>query len=162
MSLSLEDELLLLRAQMDYVLERVAERPDLVEKPVNWAALSQTAAAEQWQLLTEWATWLRDRYQLHESLPACWFAHPAMVEELTALRAAWTGTFLSPNASPVDAVLWHETFERTRHRLRAWDRNGCVDGIHRADHDIPDDTDTALREATIQHDLDQRDDEGDD
>jgi hypothetical protein len=161
MSLSLEDEILLLRAQVDYLLERVAERPDLTERPVNWAALSQSAAAEQWQLLIEWTGWLRDRYQLHETLPACWFAHGAMVEELTALRSAWTGTFLSPNAFPAESALWHDLLDRARHRLRAWDRNGCADGVHRPDHTVPDDTDLALRDTTIQNDLDERSDEGD-
>lgn len=161
MSLSLEDEILLLRAQVDYLLERVAERPDLTDGPVNWTALSQSAAAEQWQLLTEWTVWLRDRYQLHETLPACWFAHGAMVEELTALRSAWTGTFLSPNASPAESALWHDLLDRVRHRLRAWDRNGCADGVHRPDHTLPDDTDPTLRDTTIQNDLDERNDEGD-
>lgn len=161
MSLSLEDEILLLRAQVDYLLEQVADRPDLTERPVNWAVLGQSAAAEQWQLLTDWTDWLRDRYQLHETLPACWFAHGAMVEELTALRSAWTGAFLSPNASSAEPALWHDLLDRVRHRLRAWDRNGCADGVHRSDLLLPDNTDPALKETTIQHDLDQRSDEGD-
>lgn len=156
MSLSLEDEILLLRAQVDYLLERVAERPDLTDGPVNWAALSQSAATEQWQLLTEWTGWLRDRYQLHETLPACWFAHGSMVEELTALRSAWTGTFLSPNASPAEAALWHDLLDRVRHRLRAWDRNGCADGEHRPDIDLHADSDHALRDQTIEDDLIRR------
>jgi hypothetical protein len=160
-SLSLEDEILLLRAQVDYLLERVAEAPDLAERPVNWAALTQIAAAEQWQRLIEWTGWLRDRYQLHATVPTCWYAHGAMLEELAALRSAWTAAFLDPQAAPGDAAAWHDLLDRTRYRLRAWDRNGCADGTHRPDHELPDDTDPVLRDRTIQADLDQRADEGD-
>jgi hypothetical protein len=156
MSLSLEDEILLLRAEVDYLLDKLTDTPDLTQRPVNWTTLTQTEAAEQWQLLCDWTDWLRDRYQLHEGIPACWYAHDAMVEELTALRAAWTGAFLSPQAAPGDPAIWHDLLDRTRHRLRIWDRNGCVDGTHRPDLQLPDDTDHTLREHTIQSHLDQR------
>lgn len=161
MSLSLEDEILLLRAQVDYLLERVADRPDLSERPVNWATLSRPDAAQQWQVLTGWTRWLRDRYQLHEHIPACWFAHGAMVEELTALRSAWTSAFLSADAAPGDPALWHDLLDRTRYRIRAWDRNGCADGQHRADLDVADDTDHQLHDRTLHDDLALRPDEGD-
>jgi hypothetical protein len=161
MSLSLEDEILLLRAQVDYLLERLAESPALVEKPVNWATLDAEQAAEQWTLLTAWTDWLRDRYQLHESLPACWYSHGAMVEELTALRSAWVVAYLDPQASPADPASWHDLLDRTRHRLHHWDRNGCADGTHRPDLEMLDDTKHQIRNDAINRDLNSRSQQGD-
>jgi hypothetical protein len=153
MTLSLEDEILLLRAQVDYLLERLAEAPELAERPVNWSALDRNQAREQWALLVGWTDWLRDRYQLHEHVPACWFAHGALVEELSALRSAWVGAYLDPHAGSGDPAGWHDLLDRTRYRLRAWDRNGCADGHHRPDLALPDDTDAPFREQTINDDL---------
>ena len=149
MSLSLEDEILLLRAQVDYLLERLAEAPALAERPVNWASLDAEQAAEQWALLSAWTDWLRDRYQLHESLPACWHSHGAMVEELAALRSAWVTAYLDPHASPADPASWHDLLDRTRHRLHSWDRNGCADGTHRPDLEMPNDAEYTGRDGVI-------------
>jgi hypothetical protein len=161
MSLSLEDEILLLRAQVDYLLERFAEAPALAERPVNWASLDAEHAAEQWAVLTAWTDWLRDRYQLHESLPTCWHSHGAMVEELSALRSAWVTAYLDPHASPADPASWHDLLDRTRHRLHCWDRNGCADGTHRPDLEVPNDIDHAARDKAINADLDSRPHQGD-
>lgn len=160
MNLSVQDEILLLRAQVDYLLERLAESPAVAERPVNWAALDVDRAAEQWRLLTSWIDWLRDRYQLHESVPACWYAHGAMVEELSALRSAWITAYLDPQASPGDPAIWHDLLERTRSRLHGWDRNGCADGAHRPDLPIPDDTDHQARDRYIDADLHGRPQQG--
>ena len=156
MSLSLQDEILLLRAQVDYLLERLAESPALTERPVNWATLDADQAAEQWGLLIDFTDWLRARYQLHESLPACWHAHGALVEELSALRSAWVSAYLDPQATPADPAGWHDLLDRVRYRLRQWDRNGCADGTHRPDLALPDDTDRSHREQSIHADLAQR------
>src|SRR5690349_20976787 len=82
MHLSLEDEILLLREQVNYLLERLADQPGIAERPVNWAPLDADQAAEQWSLLAGWCDWLRNRYQLHEQIPACWYAHAPLSEEL--------------------------------------------------------------------------------
>jgi hypothetical protein len=156
MSLSLEDEILLLRAQVDYLLEKVTDAVDLTDRAITWSRLTREQAAEEWKRLCEWTDWLRDRYQLHESIPACWYAHSAMVEELSALRAAWTDAYLSPQAGLADPAAWHDLLDRTRYRLYAWDRNGCADGRHRPDLRLPDDTDDDLRQRVITDDLDQR------
>ena len=160
MNLSVQDEILLLRAQVDYLLERFADRPELTERPVNWAALDSRAAAEQWDLLTDWTGWLRQRYQLHESIPACWYAHGPMMEELSALRTAWTRAYLAADAQLDDPLGWHDALDRALYRLRQWDRNGCRDGTHRPDLPFPDDTDHPHRERTIHADLARREQEG--
>lgn len=153
MNLSVADEILLLRAQVDYLLERLTDPPALTDRPVNWAALDADQARHQWSLLIEWTTWLRDRYQLHETIPACWYAHGALVEELSALRSAWIGAYLDPDAQPGDPASWHDQLDRTAYRLRQWDRNGCADGSHRADLDLPDDTDHPHRAAHLNADI---------
>ena len=160
MNLSLQDEILLLRAQVDYLLERVADQPELADRPVNWAALDVQAAAEQWELLTDWTDWLRERYQLHESIPRCWYAHGPMIEELSALRTAWAGAYLAPDAQLGDPLGWHDALDRVAYRIRQWDRNGCRDGIHRFDMHLPDDADLTHRQRTIHADLARREQEG--
>lgn len=160
MYLSLEDELLLLREQVNYLMERLAEQPALAERPVNWAALDAADAAEQWGLLVDWTDWLRERYQLHERIPSCWYAHGALIEELSALRTAWVGAVLDPQARLDDPARWHELLERTLDRIREWDRSGCSDGTHRAEQPLPDDTDHSHRERAIHADLVRREGEG--
>lgn len=161
MHLSYEDEILLLREQVNYLLERLTEQPQLTEHPVNWAALDDEHAAEQWGLLVDWTDWLRDRYQLHEQIPACWYAHGPLLEELSALRTAWVGAYLDPHARLQDPSHWHEQLGGTLERLREWDRTGCADGHHRPDQALPGDTDHHHRERMIHADLDDRADRTD-
>lgn len=157
MYLTFEDEILLLREQVNYLLERLAEQPALIERPVNWTALDAPEAAEQWSLLVDWTDRLRDRYQLHERLPACWYAHGPLIEELSALRSAWIGSHLDPQARLDDPARWHELLERTLDRIRDWDRSGCSDGTHRPDQLPSDETDHIDRDRTIHADLAHRD-----
>lgn len=153
MTLTLADEVLMIRAQLDYVLERLVGNPALGERPVNWAALDAQHAAEQWATLTDWTAWLRDRYQLHEAVPACWYAHGPLVEELSALRSAWVGSYLNPDAQPGDGTAWHGLLDDALQRIKNWDRTGCADGTHRPNQPLPDDTDHHHREQTIHADL---------
>jgi hypothetical protein len=149
MYLSLEDEILLLREQVNYLLERVAEQPGSSERPVNWAALDVDEAAEQWSLLIGWVDWVTDRYQLDEWLPACWYAHGPLLEELSALRTAWVGAYLDPQARLDEPARWHELLDRTLDRIGTWDRTGCRDGTHHPDQPLPHGTDHSHRERAI-------------
>ena len=153
MYLSLEDEFLMLREQVNYLLERLAEQPQLTEHPVNWAALDAEHAAEQWSLLVDWTDWLRDRYQLHERIPACWYAHGPLIEEVSSLRTAWVGAYLDQQARLDEPSRWHEELDHTLERIRLWDRSGCADGRHHPDEPLRDDTDHSHRERTIHADL---------
>ena len=40
----------------------------------------------RWGDLGEWVSWFVDRYHLATQVPGCWPEHPALVDELTALR----------------------------------------------------------------------------
>ena len=52
-------------------------------------------ALNLWRTLREWVDWLNVRYfstGIFQILP-CWYRHPAAVEELTALWAAWMSVY---------------------------------------------------------------------
>jgi hypothetical protein len=99
-----------------------------------WHNLTPTEAARAWQTLTGWVDWLTLRYALDDTIPSCWYRHGPIVDELDALRAAWTSAYPDPNAHPTAAIAWLEILNRTLARVREWDRYGCTSGTH---HDDP-------------------------
>lgn len=101
--------------------------------PLRWSELDRDAAAHAWSWLIDWVGWLVDRYQLAEELPACWYQHPALVEELTALAAAWQVAY-DDTGSADGPLLWHERLTRARDRLRDWDTTRCRNGTHTGRH----------------------------
>lgn len=130
----MREELALLRGQVDYLLERIAGADGLDARPVVWDRLDADAAAQQWAALTGWTDWLVARYQLSEVVPACWYAHPAILEELSALHVAWVGAYCDPAARASDGVLWHDMLERVVLRIRDRDLAGCATAAaHRGD-----------------------------
>jgi hypothetical protein len=102
--------------------------------PLRWADLDRDAAAQVWAWLIDWVSWAIDRYQLVEEIPACWYRHPPLIEELTGLAAAWHTAY--DDAAPADGpLLWHERFVRARLRLHAWDDyTRCRNGTHTDRH----------------------------
>ncbi|MGI5238639.1 hypothetical protein [Dactylosporangium sp. CA-139066] len=104
---------------------------------LRWSQLDRPGATALWLWLIDWVGWLNRRFGLTADLPACWPAHPPMVEELTALAAAWHAAY-DPRAHPESPLRWLENFARTRQRLRGWDVNRCRNGTH-----IPPATDLA-------------------
>jgi hypothetical protein len=130
---NVHEELVLLRAQVDYLLGRLADADGLGASPVAWCALDREQARQEWASLAGWVDWLIDRYGLTETIPACWYRHPAVLEELSALRCGWLGAFEDPTARAADGVTWHDMLERVMARIREWDRSGCAAGRHRDD-----------------------------
>jgi hypothetical protein len=115
-----------------------ATDPAAVPGPLRWADLDRAQASTTWIWLINWVGWLTTRYQLDEELPHCWARHPPLVEELTALAAAWHAAY--DNAAPADAPLrWLEALARARTRLREWDdHTRCRNGTHIQRHiDLP-------------------------
>ncbi|MCM4083904.1 hypothetical protein [Paractinoplanes hotanensis] len=102
--------------------------------PLRWTELNRDAAAQAWAWLIDWVGWAVDRYQLAEEIPACWYQHPPLIEELTALAAAWHTAY--DDTAPADGpLLWHERFARARLRLRDWDDyTRCRNGTHTDRH----------------------------
>jgi hypothetical protein len=79
-----------------------------------WARLDRARAAQLWAELTDWVRWLRETYALKPGqVPDCWYRHPAVMEELTALMAAHKAAY--PDAAGSDEYRsalshWH-TYE---------------------------------------------------
>jgi hypothetical protein len=132
-SQDLATEVAILRAQVEYLTDRIGDEPGLGARPVNWTALTADAAAEAWAALAGWVDWLLDRYALAETIPGCWYAHPAMLEELSAIHVAWLGAYCDPAASAADGVLWHDMLDRVVVRIRDHDVASCASAAeHRA------------------------------
>lgn len=92
--------------------------------PYCWRHVSAAEARGLWVRLREWVDWVNGRYfsSSWESIRPCWFRHPAAVEELTALWAAWESAYRASDEGEgfSDAALWwHEKLHTVVHRL--WD-----------------------------------------
>lgn len=92
--------------------------------PYCWKHVSASEARGLWVRLREWVDWVNDRYfsASWKSIRPCWFRHPAAVEELTALWAAWEAAYRATDDGDgfSDAALWwHEKLHTVVHRL--WD-----------------------------------------
>lgn len=90
--------------------------------PYCWRHVSASEARGLWIRLREWVDWVNGRYfaSSWESIRPCWFRHPAAVEELTALWAAWEAAYRSSDEGEgfSDAALWwHEKLHTVVHRL---------------------------------------------
>jgi hypothetical protein len=96
-----------------------------------WRTMTADQAAEAWRTLFDFVDWMTRRYDLHDTLPPCWFRHGIFIEELHALYLAWAGAYLHPTARPTDPTSWHELQHRALARLREADRLGCIAGTHR-------------------------------
>lgn len=76
-----------------------------------WREIDRHEAARLWEELLDWVNWLRHRYQLGSRIPACWYRHEAIVEELTALMAAHTAAYwCGPDSIELpreDLTAWH-------------------------------------------------------
>lgn len=102
-----------------------------------WHALTAKEAADAWDALIGWVDWLIARYGLDDTVPACWYRHGALVDELDALRAAWTDAYLAPSAKLSDACHWLAQLASSTARIHTWDRYGCAAGTHRDDDPAP-------------------------
>jgi hypothetical protein len=98
--------------------------------PLRWDTMDRAQATLTWLWLINWVGWLTGRYQLDEEIPPCWPRHAALIEELTALCAAWHLAY-DGEANPDAPMRWHEALARTRTRLRDWDETTrCRNGTH--------------------------------
>jgi hypothetical protein len=75
--------------------------------PYVWHTLSATDTAKLWEALADWVGWVRGRYPLARQIPLCWWRHPELVEELTALWLAWREAYTEKGAPLTAAADWH-------------------------------------------------------
>jgi hypothetical protein len=100
--------------------------------PLDWARLDPDQAADAWLQLDGWVRWLVHRYRLdHRDVPACWYRHPDLVEELSALHTSHQAAY-HPESSTHAPLDWHHQLAATRHRLQTTvSRTGCRPTEHR-------------------------------
>lgn len=108
----------------EYEVQDVAPAEPASYVPYCWRYVSAAEARGLWVRLREWVDWVNGRYfaSSWESIRPCWFRHPAAVEELTALWAAWESAYRATDEGEgfSDAALWwHEKLHAVVHRL--WD-----------------------------------------
>jgi hypothetical protein len=101
-------------------------------RPVVWAELSAQESAQTWEALAAWVGWLRGRYPLAQKVPLCWWRHPELVEELTALWLSWREAYVEKGAPLSAGADWHGRWlpEAIR-RIRAGGWNIGCEGEHR-------------------------------
>lgn len=98
-----------------------SEMPADVFRPSRfcWDGLDRASAARLWEELVRWVDWLRYRYEIVEKIPPCWYRHPRLVEELTALMAAHRAAYHQLHAEGktglpywTDMAAWHTQYLR--------------------------------------------------
>jgi hypothetical protein len=95
---------------------------------INWRTLPDDKAREAWEALRGWVEWFTVRYDIPLStVPDCWYKHPALVEELSALRAAHTVSFDSRDTG-LGPVGFHERLSLALPRLTKAYAGGCARG----------------------------------
>ncbi|WP_282826724.1 hypothetical protein [Gulosibacter sediminis] len=84
---------------------------------IRWEELTGEERATTWERLRVFVEWWTDRYGIStKTLPSCWFRHPAIVEELTALMSARTASF-SDEDQGLGPIGWHERAALVRQRI---------------------------------------------
>lgn len=96
---------------------------------VVWKELAPAAYDAELAELTEWVAWWVDRYELGAKIiPACWASHGPLVEELAALRSAWSLSF-QPGDEGAGPLGWHERQALLLGRIeQRWYRHQCGEG----------------------------------
>ena len=85
-------------------------------------------AVADWRSLRAWVEWVTARFNVPNSLvPDCWWKHPALVEELSALHLAWRVAYDSQDAGR-GPVMWLERWQAARPRLREAHVGSCAAG----------------------------------
>ncbi|OKJ02140.1 hypothetical protein AMK18_12060 [Streptomyces sp. CB01249] len=79
--------------------------------------------------LAIWVDWLRSAFELHNSIPQCWYRHPSVVEHLTALYVGWLRTYAGDQTAGRDLAEadWINVLHNFTPRLRL---AACTGGRH--------------------------------
>lgn len=110
------------------------EKPEPRPAP-DWRKLSDDEAQETAAELHEWVEWLTSRFRIQADLPACWFQHPDLFEELSALWAAHTAAYAS-TAGPGEGLDWLAALDRAQGRWQRWNTTKCSYATHAPAGDI--------------------------
>ncbi|MFJ4851685.1 hypothetical protein [Streptomyces sp. NPDC088733] len=96
----------IIRDVADTVKRRDEEGPDET-KPWNWATMTATEQAEAWAVLLQWrreVLKVRFPQAYNKMLAPCWYRHPDVVEELSALYVSWSYAYVDKERSAFRAA----------------------------------------------------------
>ena len=117
-------------AQLEEVLTELRRERN---SPVDWPALTEEQAREQWPILGRWiAEVFVPWYEItRDELPDCWPLHRPALVELSWLRSAHVQAYL-PSSPPSVAGEWHQRWRPgVVERLHVViDRIACGPGFH--------------------------------
>lgn len=117
---------------VDDLLPQGEGTPGSGQGPVVWAQLTSVERQRTWRSLAEWVGWLRSRYPLAHRVPPCWWRHPELVEELTALWLAWREAYVEKGAVLSSGADWHNRWlPELLRRIGAGGWNLACEGDHR-------------------------------
>lgn len=84
------------------------DSPQSAKSQWAWRYQGALGAQQLWEELADWVGWIRGRYPIARQLPPCWWRHPELVEELTALWVAWREAYADPKAPMTAPIDWHD------------------------------------------------------
>ncbi len=98
-------------------------------KITRWRDMPDEDAPKAWDELREFVEWIVTRYELTDNIvPPCWYRHSPLVEELSALRAAWDASFVVETDGGLGPIGWHERFSLAQQRFKEHYRGECKRG----------------------------------
>lgn len=129
-------------------VKKLTERPKASE-PDEWNSkhLPGPAAGELLDKVRDWVDWYNSRYGTAESIRIrpCWYMHPPVVEEITALWVAWRAAYYGHNKPDTAATYWHSAYlwpTIKRIHTEPWGMPKCIAG-----HEHPRDVTSASTDA---------------
>jgi hypothetical protein len=118
--------------ELDAALQRLQDHTRPGVTAVAWQLLDARAAETVWRRLADWVGWLRGRYPLARQVPACWWRHPELVEELTALWLAWQEAYTESSVPATACMDWHDRWlPGLLRRIGAGGWNLACEGRHK-------------------------------
>ncbi|WP_108720343.1 hypothetical protein [Miniimonas sp. S16] len=102
--------------------------------PFSWAHTTGHTREQLWLELTGWVQRHNTRFGPSDSalhLVGCWYRHPVVVEELTALMEAWRTAYIGHQVPTTDAISYLQNyFHPTMHRIHTavWGLKNCTGG----------------------------------
>ncbi len=119
------DKLYPLVVQLAVDVARLTATAEGLPVAVCWVDLDRQAAGKAWPKLHHWVTTVLVVRYPHVAttesgkavVPPCWYRHPFIVEELSALWVAWCAAYRDPRAVPSTATTWHKQLDEACRRL---------------------------------------------
>ena len=96
--------------------------------PWHWQGLDQEDAAARIRGLADWVSWFVSRYHLAGRVPACWYRHPGLVDELKGLwyeHQEVTNPLVAEVAGPFPGEVKAEDPKVSARLYRGWHEARC-------------------------------------